>query len=231
MCGRFSLTATPADVRAVFHLDDEPVLVPRYNIAPSQDVAVVRRSAAGSRELVLMRWGLIPSFARDPAVGYRMINARAESVADKPAFREAFASRRCLVLADGFYEWQPGGPYGKTPHYIRSPDKKPFAFAGLWDRWHAPDGRALETCTIVTTDANERVRELHDRMPVVLAPEQHDLWLDPAADRDQLLALLAPAPPAALESFAVSTVVNRPDNEGPECIEPVPMLFGGHPRR
>jgi putative SOS response-associated peptidase YedK len=227
MCGRFSLTATPADVRAVFHLDEEPLLQPRYNIAPSQDVAVVRRSEAGGRELVLMRWGLIPSFARDPAVGYRTINARAESVADKPAFREAFRTRRCLVLADGFYEWQAGGPYGKTPHYIRRPDRSPFAFAGLWERWRAPDGHVLETCSIVTTSANERVRELHDRMPVVLAPEHHDVWLDPGTDRERLIALLTPAPPSAFELYAVSTVVNRPENEGPECIEPVPMLFGG----
>ena len=196
-----------------------------YNVTPRAEVPVVAESK-GERVLDLVRWGLIPSWAKDMKIGDRMINARAESVADKPAFREAFRSRRCLVLADGFYEWQAGGPYGKTPHYIRSPDRKPFAFAGLWERWRAPDGAVLETCAIVTTDANERVRELHDRMPVVLAPEHHDLWLDAATDRERLLALLVPAPASRLETFAVSTVVNRPENEGPECVEPVPTLFG-----
>lgn len=226
MCGRFSLTATPADVQAAFGVPAVPALPARYNVAPSQQVAVVRLGESGARELVLMRWGLIPGFAKDPSVGYRMINARAETLADKPSFRDAFRRRRCLVLADGFYEWQ-GGPFGKTPHYIRSKDGRPFAFAGLWDRWRSPEGEVVESCTIVTTEANDTVRALHDRMPVMLGQADLEVWLDPRTDRTTLEALLVPAPVDALESYPVSSLVNRPANEGPECIAPVTALVGG----
>ncbi len=220
MCGRFSLTAAPADVQAVFALATPPALPPRYNIAPTQQVPIVRVGASGARELVLVRWGLIPYFAKDASVGNRMINARAESVTVKPSFRDAFRRRRCLVVADGFYEWQ-AGPFGKTPHYIRSADGRPFAFAGLWDRWRAPDGQVVESCTIITTDANATVRPLHDRMPVILEGARLDEWLDPATPPERLRALLAPPAEGALRAHPVSTLVNRPENDLPECVMPV----------
>jgi putative SOS response-associated peptidase YedK len=182
MCGRFTLRTPQSVLVKQFALEAEPTLVPRYNIAPSQPIAVVRalsqESTAASRELVKLRWGLVPSWAQDPSIGNQLINARSETAAAKPAFRSAMRHRRCLIPADGFYEWKKIGKQ-KQPYFIRRPDDKPFAFAGLWDRWTDPEGRPLETCTILTTDANELLRPLHNRMPVIVEPADYAAWLDP----------------------------------------------------
>lgn len=220
MCGRFTLL-TPAETLAEqFHLPDVPSLTPRYNVAPTQPVAAVRQSPGnGERELALLRWGLIPSWAKDADIGARMINARSETVAQKPAFRAAFRQRRCLVLADGFYEWQRLAR-GKQPFYIRLRDGSPFAFAGLWEHWAGPDG-AVESCTLLTTEPNDLIRSLHNRMPVILAPEDYDLWLDPGVREVELLhPLLRPHPPEDMIAYPVGLWVNNPKNDGPQCIEP-----------
>jgi putative SOS response-associated peptidase YedK len=167
-----------------------------------------------------MRWGLIPSWAKETSIGNRLINARAETLADKPAFRLAFRQRRCLVVADGFYEWLKHGK-AKQTYFIHRPDDAPFAFAGLWERWRNPQGEKVESCTVVTTDANTLVRPLHDRMPVILPREDYDVWLDPAIhEKDRLMELLRPCPDSALTLTPVGNYVNKPANEGPECLAP-----------
>jgi len=219
MCGRFTLRARPQAVAEAFELLELPDLSPRYNIAPTQTVATVRFDPAqGGRVLTRQRWGLVPSWADDPAIGNRMINARAETVATKPAFRKAFSTRRCLVVADGFYEWQKT-PEGKQPYFMARPDNAPFAFAGLWECW-GPE--RMETCTIITTSANESMRPLHDRMPVILSPTDYATWLNPHThDRQQLESLLRPAANDLLIAAPVRTLVNSPKNDVPECAEPV----------
>lgn len=217
MCGRFTLRTPAGDVAEQFGLFSAPDLAPRYNIAPSQQVAAVRTAPGDGRELVLLRWGLVPSWADDPSIGYKMINARGESVATKPSFRNAFKQRRCLIVADGFYEWQKTGGQ-KQPYYIRLKSGRPFGFAGLWERW-GRDGQPFDSCTIITTGANELMAPLHDRMPVVVPPADYDLWLDPAVkDVERLLPLVRPYPPQEMEAFPVSTVVNNPRHETEQCI-------------
>jgi putative SOS response-associated peptidase YedK len=222
MCGRFTLRTPLAEVAQAFDLPADAFNGQRqlrFNIAPSQEVAVVRHHAAGGREAAWLRWGLVPSWADDLAIGNRMINARSETADTKPAFREAFEKRRCLVAADGFYEWK-RGTKPKQPYYIRLVDDGPFAFAGLWERWRRGD-EAVESCTILTTDANELVAALHDRMPVILHPDQYDEWLDPRpSDKGRLKSLLVPYPAERMAFHAVSTTVNSPRHEGPECIAP-----------
>jgi putative SOS response-associated peptidase YedK len=219
MCGRFTLSTRPQAVATLFGLGAVPDLPPRYNLAPTQPLAVVRQGDAG-RSFSLMRWGLVPSWADDLKIGNSLINARCETVAQKPAFRTAFRRRRCLLPADGFYEWGQVGPK-KQPYHFRMRDASPFAFAGLWEEWHSPEGEAVQTCCIITTAANAVVQPVHERMPVILAEGFFDRWLDPAYDRvDGLLPLLQPFPDAAMEGFAVSTRVNSPRFEGPECLEP-----------
>jgi putative SOS response-associated peptidase YedK len=217
MCGRFTLQTPAADIAAVFELLDLPQLAPRYNIAPTQPIPAVRLNADQRRQCVLLRWGLIPFWAEDPAIGQRMINARRESVAAKPAFRQAFQRRRCLVLADGFFEWQKLAG-GKQPYYIRRQDGRPFAFAGLWERWQrAAD--PIESCTIITTEPNELMRPIHDRMPVILPPAAWDRWLGAAAcSGPQLEELLQPFPAEQLEAYPVSTAVNSPRHDAADCI-------------
>jgi putative SOS response-associated peptidase YedK len=185
-------------------------------------VAVVRELEDGERRLDLLRWGLIPSWAKDPAVGARTINARAETVAEKPSFRAAFRRRRCLVLADGYYEWRKEGSK-KQPYYIRMRDEAPFAFAGLWEYWSpGDDAETLETCTLITTEANELTRAIHDRMPVILPPDAYEVWLDPELDdRPRLLSLLRPYESQALIADPVSTHVNNPKHDDPECVQVV----------
>lgn len=219
MCGRFTQTK-PADRYArLFGLTTQMRFVPRYNVAPTQAVLLCRNSASGARELVSLRWGLIPHWVKEPGTGYSTINARAETVADKPAYRDAFRQRRCLIPADGFYEWKPDRPR-KQPYYIHRRDNEPFAFAGLWDRWdHAQD--RIESCTIIVTAANELVVPIHDRMPVILDPAAYSRWLDPNSDARALLSLLKPSPAGDLEAYPVAPTVNDPDNEGPELIEPM----------
>jgi putative SOS response-associated peptidase YedK len=225
MCGRYTLLATADDLAEEFAFGEPITLAPRYNVAPSQDVPVVRLSEPDrKRRLEALHWGLVPHWAKDPKIGYRTINARAETVATQPAFRDAFRKRRCIVPANGFYEWQRvvvRGKEAKQPYYVHRKDGRPMGLAGLWDRWVAPDGEVLESFTIVTTEANELVQALHNRMPVILRPEDYALWLDPAARIEQLRPLLAPCPSDWLEATPVSREVNNPRNDGPGCIAPV----------
>ncbi len=223
MCGRYVLT-TPGQVLAeVFDLPQPVELAARYNIAPTQAVPIVRATEGGGRELAFVSWGLVPHWAKEKAIGNRLINARAESLAEKPAFRSSFKHRRCLIPADGFYEWKPEGG-GKQPWLLRLRGGEPFAFAGLWSRWQDPaaGGEPFESCAIVTTTPNELAATVHDRMPAILPKERHALWLDPQAyDPVALAALLAPIPADAMEAFPVSKRVNSPANEDPRCIEPL----------
>jgi putative SOS response-associated peptidase YedK len=219
MCGRFTLRTPARDLVEIFELLREPDLSPRYNVAPTQNVAVVRQDGK-SRELSMMRWGLVPSWSKDPKAGPPLINARSETIATKPSFRTAFKRRRCLIPADGFYEWQKkADSKTKIPHYIRMAKDRAFAFAGLWECWHGNDGSALDSCTIVTTDANDLMRPLHDRMPVILPEENFAQWLDPKNENvPELEALLRPYAPSEMTAFPISTLVNSPRNERPECI-------------
>jgi putative SOS response-associated peptidase YedK len=222
MCGRFTLTASPASVQREFGLDAPPVLTPRFNVAPGQEVATIQASASGRRVLSMRRWGLVPYWAKDPRIGGRLVNARSETAGEKPAFRDALRRRRCLVPADGFYEWAVAGAGPRRPWWITRPDHRCFAIAGLWERWRRPEGDWLESCTLLTTDANARLRPIHDRMPVILPPDAWETWLDPKLrDPAPLQPLLRPLPDAALELQPVSLRVNRPEHDDPDCIAPV----------
>jgi len=219
MCGRFTLRASAKDFVEVFGCPPaEDHSHSLFNIAPSQLVTAIRTSAGSrARAAARLRWGLIPSWADDPAIGNRMINARAETVATKPAFRHAFRRRRCLIAADGFYEWRRDGRR-KQPFYISLADGRPFAFAGLWDQWKQ-GGEPIESCTIITTEANDLVHPIHDRMPVILSRESYDTWLDPTIeDVERLASLLKPYPAQEMQAYPVSTLVNAPANDLPECI-------------
>ena len=223
MCGRFSLGADATTLVAQFDLFEAPAWTPRYNIAPTQPApTIVIASADPRRGFKLHRWGLIPSWAKDPAIGSQMINAQAETVAAKPAFRAAFRKRRCFVLADGFYEWGQQGRK-KQPYYIRLRHGRPFAIAGLWEHWEGPEGRAVDSCTLLTIGANDLIGEFHHRMPVILDSRDYDLWLDPnVQDAERLQPLLRPYPADAMAAYPVSTRVNNPANDTPDCIAPVP---------
>ncbi|MBW4698561.1 MAG: SOS response-associated peptidase [Aphanocapsa lilacina HA4352-LM1] len=221
MCGRFTLAAAPEAVAAAFELPEAPPLTPRYNIAPSRPVCAVRTGEGTRREAVFLRWGLIPSWSNDPAIGNRLINARAETLVEKPSFRAAFKARRCLVVADGFYEWQRQDGT-KQPFYLRLQDARPFAFAGLWERWEPGEGPTVETCTIITTAANAVLAPIHERMPVILAPDDYERWLDPSLHQaEALLPLLRPYPPEAMHSHPVDIRVGNPIYDNPRCVEPV----------
>jgi putative SOS response-associated peptidase YedK len=218
MCGRFTLRTPAADLAEVFQLRRAPETQARYNIAPTQPVAVVRQ-AGKDRKLSLIRWGMVPSWSDDPNSGRPLFNARGETVAKKPEFRIAFRRRRCLIPADGFYEWKKTEAGTRQPFFIRLAKDGPFAFAGLWECWRRDDALAIESCTIITTEANKLLRHLHDRMPVILADEDFDAWLDPTIDDPGTLqALIQPLPAEALTAYRVSTLVNSPRNESPECI-------------
>lgn len=229
MCGRFTIKTPLSDLKDAFDVEEvDPDLLEqpeRFNVAPTQAVPVVRAAAEqpARRRLSLLRWGLVPSWARDLKSGHRAINARAETVDTTPTFRGAFSRRRCLVLADGFYEWRREGRV-RLGHWIRRRDGRPFAMAGLWERWRGPDGALdppLETCTIITTDANEVVAPIHDRMPVILDPEDLARWLDPREVRGGTLEpLLRPCPARLLERVPVGPFVNDARHEGPRCVEP-----------
>jgi len=227
MCGRFTLRAPASVVAEQFSLFELPPFTPRFNIAPSQPIAVVRLAEKGTREAVYLHWGLVPSWAKAPAVGNRMINARSETAAEKPSFRAAFKRRRCLIAADGFYEWQKqGAGRRKQPYFIHMRDDRPFAFAGLWESWEGADHSYLETCTILTTKANDLMRPIHDRMPVILPQENYDAWLDVSTeDTSAIEPLLKPFPDEPMQAEPIGTYVNRPANEGPRCIEPERDLF------
>ncbi|MHB1220024.1 MAG: SOS response-associated peptidase [Alphaproteobacteria bacterium] len=222
MCGRFTVKGDPAKVRKTFRLATIPNLMPRYNVAPTQDVSVVGLGKDGPN-LIQMRWGLVPSWSKDPKAGAPLINARADTVAVKPAFREAFRKRRCLIVADGFYEWT-GEKEQKQAWYITLKSGEPFGFAALWERWRPPAGAPDEpilSAAIVTTDANDAIAHIHHRMPVILDPADHAAWLDPDAALDRLAALLKPLPSAAVRAYRVGKTVNAVRNDGPECVAPL----------
>ena len=220
MCGRYALHSDPETLRQRFGADPPADLFPRYNVAPTQSIPLLRQEE-GHRRFRLARWGLIPHWAKERNTGYSTINARAETVASKPAFRSAFRHRRCLIPADGFYEWQPRpGSKVKQPWFIALRDRAPMAFAGLWERWQSPDGESVESCSIIVTDTNALMQPIHDRMPVILAPADWDTWLDPdTKDTAALQALLQPYPAEAMEAWPVSTRVNHPGNDSRECLE------------
>jgi putative SOS response-associated peptidase YedK len=221
MCGRFTLSQTAQTIAEVFALEEVPPVESSYNIAPTQFIATIKQ-AEGSvrRQFQRMRWGLIPSWSKDPKIGNRLINARAETIHEKPSFRSGFKNRRCLIPSDGFYEWQKQETGSKQPYYIYLRNHKLFAFAGIWDRWTGADGEEVESCTIVTTQANPFVASLHDRMPVILNPEEYDLWLSPLNnhDSDRLKSLLQPYPAAQMEMHPVSQRVNKTNQNDPELI-------------
>ena len=228
MCGRYSLKADLEDVQRRFEfIANELTYLPRYNIAPTQPVLTVTNDDA--RKASYMRWGLIPSWAKDSTVGNRLINARAETVAERNSFRRAFVRRRCLVLADGFYEWQRVGN-AKRPMRIVMKSGEPFAFAGLWDSWRDPNGEILRYCTIITTEANELLGPIHNRMPVILPREMESFWLDhDVDDPGALSSVLAPYPGEEMEAYEVSSLVNRPGSDGPEVVLPVEGTGLSHP--
>ncbi len=222
MCGRFTLTVGADTLRETLDLGAVPPLEPRFNIAPTQPVAVV--TDPETRAVELFRWGLVPPWAKDESIGNNLINARAETVAEKPAFRAAFARRRCLVLADGFYEWRKGETRTapSQPFYFRLESGEPFAFAGLWEVWRKGEGEALYTCTLITCAANELVAPIHARNPVILPPDALWRWLDPTTPAERLHDLLVPYPAEEMAAVPVSTRVNSPSHEGPELLESVP---------
>jgi len=222
MCGRFTLTQ-PAYIAAKFGLDNfapvEPEFyTPRFNVAPTQRIVVIPTRDM-QREARRMRWGLIPYWAKDSKIGSNLINARAEGIATKPAFRSAFKSRRCLIPADGFYEWEQTSR-GKQPYRIMLASGELFAFAGLWERWRSPEGETIESCCIITCEPNELAARFHDRMPVIIAAEDYDPWL--IGTPEQALALLKPYPTALMRAYPVSAKVNRPANDTPELVDPLP---------
>ncbi|HLE25330.1 MAG TPA: SOS response-associated peptidase [Thermodesulfobacteriota bacterium] len=225
MCGRMTLTTDKDDIQSRWGFIDPSgvldLIKPRFNISPSQNSPTVIVNQ-DNRELKMMRWGLIPFWAKEASIGYKMINAKAETVHEKPSFRKSFKDKRCLVLADGFYEWTKTDKKNKIPFRFVLKTKEPFAFAGLWDAWKTPEGEMLLTFTIITTNANELMEPIHDRMPVILHEKDEALWLDPEfKDANKLTALLKPFPSDKMEAYRVSTIVNSPKNDTPKCIEPV----------
>ena len=227
MCGRYRLSTHPQALYEQFALDrvaqDGRAIPPRYNIAPTQPVVAVRLRPDGRRELVHLHWGLIPGWAKDPAIGNRMINARAETVGEKPSFRNALRWRRCLIPADGFYEWRKRDRGSKQPYDVTRADGAPFAFAGLWEHWQGPNGEEIESCAILTTEANELMRPIHNRMPVIIAPENYDAWLALDEQKPETLApLLASRNWPEMRATPIASYVNNVRNEGPLCIAPPP---------
>ncbi|HHZ83960.1 MAG TPA: SOS response-associated peptidase [Nitrospirales bacterium] len=222
MCGRYTLTTSSHLIETLFSVESTQELKPRYNIAPTQQIPLVRIAAGGVKELVELRWGLIPGWSRERKADHGIINARAETVRIKPSFRGPFRSRRCLVPADGYYEWQ-STDGGKQPHYIRMKDGAPFALAGLWDLWVGKGGStAIESCTIITTVPNQMLSPIHARMPVIIGPENYGQWLDhETSDVESLQILLRPFLEDAMEAYPVSQVVNNPRNDTEECLVPL----------
>jgi putative SOS response-associated peptidase YedK len=222
VCGRYTLaTPGPAELRARFPVGETVEIRPRYNVAPGDDVLAVTTDREGHPRGELLRWGLVPSWANVPDARMKMINARVETVSEKPAFRRPFGRFRCLIVADGFYEWRPASEAGpKQPFHITRSDGAPFAFAGLWSIWHGEDDAKLRSCAILTTAANSAVAPLHDRMPVILAPDAEAAWLDPSTPRAELSEILTPLRPAETALRPVGLAVNDARYDGPECLAP-----------
>ncbi|HZF17175.1 MAG TPA: SOS response-associated peptidase [Steroidobacteraceae bacterium] len=227
MCGRFAFFSPHEAIARLFGLHDAPAVEPHYNIAPTQFIAAVRHEEAAARRIAMLYWGLVPSWAKEKSIGAKMINARAETVAGKPSFRSAFKRRRCLVLADGYYEWQVG-PAGKQPHFIRMRSGQPFAMAGVWEAWREGEGNEpLESCAIITTAANAKLASVYDRMPVILEPAQYDFWMDRRnEDTAMLSSLLVPYANDAMEAVPVSKRVNNARNDEPGLVDPSPRDQG-----
>jgi putative SOS response-associated peptidase YedK len=224
MCGRYTLRVSPVELAEIFSVLNTIDWSPRYNIAPTQTVVAVRPvEQGGGREFALLKWGLIPSWAKDAKIASSLINARSETIASKPAFRSAIKRRRCLIPVDGFYEWQAiPGQKAKQPYLIFVRDVPVFAFAGLWEHWTNPAGEEVQTCTIITTEANDLMRQVHTRMPVILDPSDYPLWLDPERQTAQeVIDLLKPFPAAKMQLAPVSTLVNSPRNDRIECVQPL----------
>lgn len=221
MCGRFTSFLSPEILENTFGVQAPPDISPRYNVAPTQQVWIIREAATGGRHLSSVRWGLVPHWAKDLSIGSRMINARCETVHEKPAFRQAIRSRRCIVPASGFFDWATT-PTGKIPHYVTMRDGSPLAFAGIWESWKTPEGEPLETCAILTTAANNLIAPIHDRIPVILHPTEFDHWLDRSLNNpEKLQRFYQPYPAELLQEWEVSTIVNNASHETPETIAPV----------
>ena len=221
MCGRFTLTVNPAELQDAFSNYTFPSkFAPRFNIAPSQPVLAIPNNGLNKADFFI--WGLIPMWAKDPTIGNRLINARGETIAEKPSFRGSFKHKRCLILADGFYEWKTtAGRKTKTPYFIHMKDRSPFAFAGLWDVWESPDGSSIKSCAIITTEPNELMGSLHNRMPVILPPRDYGNWLDASPQTpEKLLPLIKPYPADVMSAYPVSMLVNKPSNDSPELVVP-----------
>lgn len=217
MCGRYALETSASELAARFELDEVVDLAPRYNIAPGTDIPAIRHSPEGKRVLHLLRWGLIPHWAKDPGIGAKLSNARGETVAEKPSFRDAFKRRRCLVPADGFYEWKTEGRQ-KQPYYFSLKSGEPFALGGVWESWRAPEGAILRTCCLITTGPNDIMLPVHDRMPVIVSPDDYEAWLTGEASAAQ--ALVKPFPTDEMQAWAVSRRVSRSGEEGADLIRP-----------
>lgn len=227
MCGRYASYSPIDQIARLLQAEPAVQLDPRYNIAPGQQVLAARLNTAGARELVGLHWGLIPVWAKDRKTGYSLINARAETVAEKPTFRHAFKQRRCLIAADGFYEWRKADEGPKQPYFIRLKTREPFAFAGLWEHWEdkwaekgGGEAQTIDSCAIIVTRANSLVKQIHDRMPVILSPADYDRWLDPDThEPERLLPLLVPFGAEQMETYRIGTAINNPRNEGQQLLE------------
>ena len=222
MCGRFTLTVDPSQLQEAFeNFSFTKKFMPRFNISPTQPVLAIPNDAKNKADFFL--WGLIPSWSKDPTIANKLINARGETIAEKPSFRGGFKYKRCLIPVDGFYEWKANrGEKTKMPYFIHMQDRNPFAFAGLWDEWHSPDGDSIRTCTIITTEPNQLMSSLHNRMPVILDSKDYDKWLDPTPQSpENLLHLIKPFPADKMSAYPVSTLVNKPSNDVAECVVPV----------
>jgi putative SOS response-associated peptidase YedK len=225
MCGRYRLSAKERYLRDHFGLEEDPAWMPRWNIAPTQPVAAIRQDAKEpKRTFGLLRWGLIPYWAKDPFIGFKTINAMSETAAEKPAFRDALRRRRCLIPADSFYEWEKIGPKEKQPYNFGMIDDSVFGFAGLWERWRDPAGNVVETCSILTVKPNSLVADVHDRMPAILRAEDYDLWLDPGVtDAARVTDCLKPFDARLMKKYPVSSRVNHPANDDEECAREIPI--------
>jgi putative SOS response-associated peptidase YedK len=222
MCGRFALRTPPKSLAKAFGVEEVPEYEARFNIAPKQTIASVHQTPDG-REMKFLRWGLVPSWAKDASMSAKLMNARSETITEKPSFREAFKRRRCLIPSDGFYEWARAGGK-KQPYFFRLRDEQPFGFAGLWDQWQGGDGAVIESCTILTTEANDVLRPVHDRMPVIIHPEDYELWLDDDERKNELRRdLLQPFPAEEMLGHPVSTLVNSTRNQGTDLVAQVPI--------